>query len=72
MRSNIDPETIEQLMTILGREVHGSGRIYFTGGTSQVGCVTNAPLLTFMPPWKKKFGTIQLRLAQYPYFYLAV
>ncbi|MEO0350438.1 MAG: DUF6036 family nucleotidyltransferase [Cyanobacteria bacterium P01_A01_bin.15] len=34
MRSNIDPEKIEQLMTILGREARGTGSIYFTGGAS--------------------------------------
>ncbi|MBE9067311.1 hypothetical protein IQ260_11660 [Leptolyngbya cf. ectocarpi LEGE 11479] len=34
MRSNIDPEKIEQLMTILGREARGIGSIYFTGGAS--------------------------------------
>ena len=34
MRSNIDPEKIKQLMTILGREARGSGCIYFTGGAS--------------------------------------
>ena len=34
MRSNVDPEKIEQLMTILGREARGSGRVYFTGGAS--------------------------------------
>lgn len=34
MRSNIDPQKIEQLMKILGREAKGSGRIYFTGGAS--------------------------------------
>ena len=34
MRSNIDPEKIEQLMEILGREARGSGSVYFTGGAS--------------------------------------
>jgi hypothetical protein len=34
MRSNIDPQKIEQLMKALGREASGSGRIYFTGGAS--------------------------------------
>ncbi|MGF1520539.1 MAG: DUF6036 family nucleotidyltransferase [Nodosilinea sp.] len=34
MRSTIDPEKIEQLMDILGREARGSGSIYFTGGAS--------------------------------------
>ncbi len=34
MRSNIDPQKIEQLMKVLGREASGTGRIYFTGGAS--------------------------------------
>jgi hypothetical protein len=34
MRSNIDPQKIEQLMKALGREARGSGCIYFTGGAS--------------------------------------
>lgn len=34
MRSNIDPQKIEQLMNVLGKEAHGSGSIYFTGGAS--------------------------------------
>ena len=34
MRSTVDPQKIEQLMKILGRESRGSGRIYFTGGAS--------------------------------------
>lgn len=34
MRSTIDPEKIEQLMNILGRESRGAGCIYFTGGAS--------------------------------------
>lgn len=34
MRSNIDPQKIEQLMQVLGREASGTGRIYFTGGAS--------------------------------------
>jgi hypothetical protein len=32
MRSNVDPQKIEQLMQVLGREARGSGSIYFTGG----------------------------------------
>jgi hypothetical protein len=34
MRSNVDPDKIEQLMRALGREARGSGCIYFTGGAS--------------------------------------
>ncbi len=34
MRSTVDPEKIERLMQILGREARGSGCIYFTGGAS--------------------------------------
>jgi hypothetical protein len=34
MRSNVDPQKIEQLMKALGRESRGSGCIYFTGGAS--------------------------------------
>ncbi|MBF2015483.1 MAG: hypothetical protein IGS23_09850 [Rivularia sp. T60_A2020_040] len=34
MRSNVDPQKIEQLMKALGREASGSGCIYFTGGAS--------------------------------------
>ena len=34
MRSKVDPQKIEQLMNILGREAQGSGCIYFTGGAS--------------------------------------
>lgn len=34
MRSNVDPQKIEQLMKALAREAHGSGCIYFTGGAS--------------------------------------
>jgi hypothetical protein len=34
MRSNVDPEKIEQLMKALGRAANGSGSIYFTGGAS--------------------------------------
>ncbi|MDB9526135.1 hypothetical protein PN498_09070 [Oscillatoria sp. CS-180] len=34
MRSDIDPQRIEHLMEMLGREARGSGSIYFTGGAS--------------------------------------
>jgi hypothetical protein len=34
MRSNVDPQKIEQLMKALGNEARGSGCIYFTGGAS--------------------------------------
>jgi hypothetical protein len=34
MRSNVDPQKIEQLMNILGKEARGLGCIYFTGGAS--------------------------------------
>lgn len=34
MRSNVDPQKIEQLMNVLGREAQGSGSVYFTGGAS--------------------------------------
>lgn len=34
MRSNVDPQKIEQLMQALGREARGTGSIYFTGGAS--------------------------------------
>jgi hypothetical protein len=34
MRSNVDPQKIEQLMEALGKEARGSGCIYFTGGVS--------------------------------------
>jgi hypothetical protein len=34
MRPNVDPQKIERLMQVLGREAQGSGCIYFTGGAS--------------------------------------
>ena len=34
MRSNVDPQKIEQLMKALGREAPGSGYINFTSGAS--------------------------------------
>ena len=34
MRSNVNPQKIEQLMQALGREARGYGCIYFTGGAS--------------------------------------
>ncbi len=34
MRSNVDPQKIQQLMQALGREARGAGSIYFTGGAS--------------------------------------
>ena len=34
MRSNVNPQKIEQLMRALGRDARGSGCIYFTGGAS--------------------------------------
>lgn len=34
MRSTVDPQKIERLMQILGREAQGSGCVYFTGGAS--------------------------------------
>lgn len=34
MRSSIDPQKIEQLMSVLGKEARGAGSIYFTGGAS--------------------------------------
>ena len=34
MRSTIDAEKIERLMSLLSKEARGSGRIYFTGGAS--------------------------------------
>lgn len=34
MRSDVDPQRIEQLMKALGREAYGPGCIYFTGGAS--------------------------------------
>lgn len=34
MRSTVDPQKIEQLMNLLGREARGSGCVYFTGGAS--------------------------------------
>jgi hypothetical protein len=34
MRSTVDPEKIEKLMEILGREARDSGSVYFTGGAS--------------------------------------
>ena len=34
MRSTIDPQKIEQLMSVLGKEARGSGSVYFTGGAS--------------------------------------
>jgi hypothetical protein len=34
MRSNVDPQKINQLMQALGREAQGTGCIYFTGGAS--------------------------------------
>ncbi len=35
MRSTVDPQKIEQLMKIFGKEARGSGRIYLTGGASR-------------------------------------
>jgi hypothetical protein len=34
MRVNVDPQKLEHLMQVLGREAQGSGCIYFTGGAS--------------------------------------
>jgi hypothetical protein len=34
MRSNVDPQKIEQLMEVLGQQAQGHGCIYFTGGAS--------------------------------------
>ena len=34
MRSNVDPQKIEQLIKVLGREACGLGCIYFTGGAN--------------------------------------
>ena len=34
MRANIDPQKLEHLMQVLGKEAQGSGCIYFTGGAS--------------------------------------
>jgi hypothetical protein len=34
MRPTVDPQKIERLMQVLGREAQGSGCIYFTGGAS--------------------------------------
>ena len=34
MRSNIDPQKVEQIMDALGRAAKGPGRVYFTGGVS--------------------------------------
>jgi hypothetical protein len=34
MRPNVDPQKIQRLMQILGREARGAGCIYFTGGAS--------------------------------------
>lgn len=34
MRPNVDPQKIERLMQVLGREADGAGCIYFTGGAS--------------------------------------
>ncbi|MGG6264955.1 DUF6036 family nucleotidyltransferase [Leptolyngbya sp. AN03gr2] len=34
MRPTVDPQKIERLMQVLGREAQGSGSIYFTGGAS--------------------------------------
>jgi len=34
MRPNVDPQKIERLMQVLGREAQGSGGIYFAGGAS--------------------------------------
>ena len=34
MRPNVDPQKIERLMQVLGREAQDSGCIYFTGGAS--------------------------------------
>jgi hypothetical protein len=34
MRPNVDPQKLERLMQVLGREAQGSGSIYFTGGAS--------------------------------------
>lgn len=31
MRSNIDPQTIERLMTVLGKEARGSGAVFLHG-----------------------------------------
>jgi hypothetical protein len=34
MRPTVDPQKIERLMQVLGREAQGSGSVYFTGGAS--------------------------------------
>jgi hypothetical protein len=34
MRPSVDPQKIERLMEVLGKQAQGTGRIYFTGGAS--------------------------------------
>jgi hypothetical protein len=34
MRPTVDPQKLEQLMQALGKEAHGAGCVYFTGGAS--------------------------------------
>ena len=55
MRSNVDPQKIEQLMKALGREARGSGSIYFTGGASAL-----------LIGWRRSTVDIDIRLDPEP------
>jgi hypothetical protein len=55
MRSTVDPQKIEQLMKALGREAHGTGSIYFTGGASAL-----------LMGWRSSTVDIDIRLDSEP------
>jgi hypothetical protein len=55
MRSNVDPQKIEQLMQALGREARGAGSIYFTGGASAL-----------LIGWRRSTVDIDIRLDPEP------
>lgn len=51
MRSNINLQRIEQLLKALGRDAHGPGCIYFTGGVSAL-----------LIGWRRSIVDIDIRL----------
>jgi hypothetical protein len=55
MRANVDPQKLERLMQVLGREAQGSGCIYFTGGASAL-----------LVGWRNSTVDVDLRLDPEP------
>ncbi|MCF4968080.1 hypothetical protein CV014_13605, partial [Nostoc sp. CMAA1605] len=55
MRANVDSQKLERLMQALGKEAHGSGCIYFTGGASAL-----------LVGWRNSTVDVDLRLDPEP------